>query len=92
VRFESESRIFLFCFSFIFVSLENHVCLSRGVQVVGAAWRAAMSIVAGVGDLMQRTRNCRTCQLLGGRAIERSGGTVCGVHRAHGDDECEFLG
>jgi hypothetical protein len=34
---------------------ENRVCLSRGVQVAGAAWRAAMSTVAGVGDLVQRT-------------------------------------
>jgi hypothetical protein len=32
--------------------LENHICLSRGVQVVGAACHAAMSIMAGVGDLV----------------------------------------
>jgi hypothetical protein len=31
---------------------ENHVCLSRGVQVAGAAWRAATRTVAGVGDLV----------------------------------------
>jgi hypothetical protein len=37
--------------------VENHVCLSRGVQVAGAAWRAAMRIMVGVGDLMQRTRD-----------------------------------
>jgi hypothetical protein len=30
--------------------------LSRGVQVVGAAWRAAMRVMVGVGDLVQRTR------------------------------------
>jgi hypothetical protein len=42
-------------FTFIFVSwLENRVCLSRGVQVTGAAWRAVMSIMAGVGDLVWR--------------------------------------
>jgi hypothetical protein len=35
--------------------VENHVCLSRGVQVAGAAWRAAMRIMVGVGDLVQRT-------------------------------------
>jgi hypothetical protein len=35
--------------------VENHVCLSRGVQVIGVAWRAAMRIVVGVGDLVQRT-------------------------------------
>jgi hypothetical protein len=38
-----------------FVSLENHVCLFRGVQVAGAAWCATMRIMAGVGDLVQRT-------------------------------------
>jgi hypothetical protein len=36
--------------------LENHVCLSRGVHVAGAAWRAATRTVAGVGDLVQRRR------------------------------------
>jgi hypothetical protein len=35
--------------------VENRVCLSRGVQVTGAAWRAAMRIMVGVGDLVQRT-------------------------------------
>jgi hypothetical protein len=35
--------------------VENHVCLSRGVQVAGATWRAAMRIMAGVGDLVQMT-------------------------------------
>jgi hypothetical protein len=34
----------------------------------------------------------RTCRVLGGRAIERSGGAVCGLHRAHGDEDHEFLG
>jgi hypothetical protein len=64
---------------------ENHVCLSRGVQVAGAAWRATMRTVAGVGDLVQRTGGGRTGQVLGGRAVERSGGAVCGLHLARGD-------
>jgi hypothetical protein len=72
--------------------LENHVCLSRGVQVAGAAWRAMMRIAAGVGDLMQRTGDGRTSRILGGRAIERSGGAVYGLHHARGDEECGFLG
>jgi hypothetical protein len=59
--------------------------LSHGVQVAGAAWRAVMRIVAGVGDLVQRTRDGRTGRVLGGRAVERSGGTVCGLHLARGD-------
>jgi hypothetical protein len=66
--------------------------LSHGVHVAGAAWRAAMRIVAGVGDLVQRTGDDRTGRVLGGRAIERSGGAVCGLHRARGDEEHEFLG
>jgi hypothetical protein len=56
------------------------------------AWRAATRIVAGVGDLVQRTGNGHIGQVLGGRAIERSGGTVCGSHRACGDEERGFLG
>jgi hypothetical protein len=72
--------------------LENRVCLSRGVQVAGAAWRAATRIVVVVGDLVQRTEDGRTGQVLGSRVIERSGGTVCGLQRACGDEERGFLG
>jgi hypothetical protein len=72
--------------------LENRVCLSHGVQVAGATCRAAMRIVAGVGDLVQRTEDGHTCQVLGGRMIGRSGDTVCGLHHAHGDEEREFFG
>jgi hypothetical protein len=32
-----------------------------------------------------------TGQVLDGRMIERSGDTVCGLYRAQGDDEREFL-
>jgi hypothetical protein len=49
-------------------------------------------IVAGVGDLVQRTRDGRTGRVLGGRVIERSGGVVCGLHHARGDEERGFLG
>jgi hypothetical protein len=59
--------------------------LSRGVQVVGAAWRAVTRTMAGVGDLVQRTRDGRTGRVLGGWAVERSGGTVCGLHLTRGD-------
>jgi hypothetical protein len=62
------------------------------VQVIGAAWRAATRIMAGVEDLVQRTRDGRTGRVLGGRMIERSGGIVCGLHRARGDEERGFLG
>jgi hypothetical protein len=51
-----------------------------------------MRIVAGVGDLVQRTGDGRIGQVLGGRAIKRSGGAVCGLHRACEDEERIFLG
>jgi hypothetical protein len=72
--------------------LENHVCLSRGVQVAGVTWWAVMRIMAEVADLVQRIRDGRTGQVLGGRTIGRSGDAVCGLHRACVDEECGFLG
>jgi hypothetical protein len=60
--------------------------------VAGAAWRAVVRIVARVGDLVQMTKNGRTGRVLGGRAIERSGDSVCGLHRACGDEEHMLLG
>jgi hypothetical protein len=71
--------------------LENHICLSHGVQVVGATWSAATRTVVGVEDLVQRIGDGHTGRILGGRAVERSGGIVCGLHLARGDKECEFL-
>jgi hypothetical protein len=38
--------------------------------------------MAEVGDLVQRTENGRTGQVLGGQTIERSGGAVCDLHYA----------
>jgi hypothetical protein len=83
---------FHFVFLLSLFHLDNRVCLSCAVQVVGAAWHAATRMLAGVGDLVQRTGDGRTGRVLGGRAIERSGGAVCGLHRAHGDEERGFLG
>jgi hypothetical protein len=79
-------------FTFIHCFVGESCCLSRGVQVAGAAWRAAMRIMAGVRDLVQRTRDGRTGRVLGGRAIERSGGTVYDMHCARGDDKHGFFG
>jgi hypothetical protein len=59
--------------------------LSHGVQVADAAWRAATRTMAGVGDLVQRIGDGRTGQVLGGWAVERLGGAVCGLHLARGD-------
>jgi hypothetical protein len=74
MRFEFEFGTVSFSFSFTFVSLENHVCLSHGVQVASAAWRAATRIVAGVGDLVQRTEDGRTGRVLGGGPGDREVG------------------
>jgi hypothetical protein len=60
--------------------------------VAGAAWRAAMRIAVGVGDLVQRTEDGRTRRVLGGRKIEMSSGAVCGLHSARGDEKRGFLG
>jgi hypothetical protein len=65
--------------------------LSRDVQVADAAWRAAMRIMTGVGDLVQRIRDGRTSRILGGRVIERSGDAVCGLHRAVETRSADFL-
>jgi hypothetical protein len=51
-RFEFKSEIVLFFFLLHLFHLENRVCLSRGVQVAGEAWRAVMMIVTGIGDLV----------------------------------------
>jgi hypothetical protein len=66
--------------------------LSRGVQVADAAWRATMRIMVRVEDLVHRIGDDHTGQVLGGWVIERSGGVVCGLHRACGDEERMFLG
>jgi hypothetical protein len=79
-------------FFFYFFRSENRVCLSRGVQVAGAVWRVATRTMVGVGDLVQRTGDGRTGRVLSDRAVERSAGTVCGLHLSHGDKEHEFLG
>jgi hypothetical protein len=76
---------FHFVFPLSLFCSENRVCLSRGVQVAGAACRAATRTVAGVGDLVQRTGDSHTCRVLSDRAVERSGGAVCGIHLARGD-------
>jgi hypothetical protein len=60
--------------------------------VAGTAWHTAMRIVAGVGDLVQRTGDGRTGRVLSGQMIERSGGAVCGRHCARGDEDHGFLG
>jgi hypothetical protein len=80
------------CFTSTLVHVENNICLSRGVQVTCAAWRATTRIVAGEGDLVQRTDDGCIGWVHVGQTIERSGNAVCGLHRAQGDEEHDFLG
>jgi hypothetical protein len=54
--------------------------LSHGVQVAGVVWQVATMIVVGVGDLLQRIGDDRIGRVLGGRMIERSCDTVCGLY------------
>jgi hypothetical protein len=78
---------------FIFVHVENRVCLSCGVQVAG---------VTCAGSDKDRDRSRRpgaedrgwssTGQVLDGRTIRRSDDAVCGLYHAHGDEERVFLG
>jgi hypothetical protein len=62
------------------------------VQVAGAAWRVAMRIIIGVGDMVQRVGDGCIGWVLGVQEIERSGGVVCSLHRARGDEKHGFLG
>jgi hypothetical protein len=62
------------------------------MQVTDVVWRAAMRIMAGVGDLVQRTGNGHIGRVLSGRTIERLRDIVCGLHHARGDEECWFIG
>jgi hypothetical protein len=66
--------------------------LSHGVQVVDVAWRTTTRIMAGVRDLVHRTGDGHTHRVLSDRTIERSGGAVCGLHHARGDEERGFFG
>jgi hypothetical protein len=72
--------------------MENHVCLSHSVQVASAAWWVGTRIMAGVGDLVQRTGDGHTSRVLSGRTIRRSGDAVCCLYHAHRDEKRGFFG
>jgi hypothetical protein len=92
VRFEFESGTVSFCLSFTFVSFGEMCLLVSWCAGGRCGMMCSDRIMAGVGDLVQRTGDGRTCWVLSARATERSGGTVYGLHRARGDEEHEFLG
>jgi hypothetical protein len=81
-RFEFESRIILFCFSFIFVSFRE----SRLVVSWCAGGRCGMAC-SDEGHGRSRRPGAEDQ-----RWSHRSGGAVCGLHRACGDEEHKFLG
>jgi hypothetical protein len=91
-RFEFESGMVSFVFPFIFV-LFRESCL-----VVSWCAGGRCSMVCSDEDCGRSTRpgaedrGGHTGRVLGGRAIERSGGTMCRLHRARGDEERGFLG
>jgi hypothetical protein len=84
-RFEFEFGIVLFCFSFIIVSF--------GESRLLVSWCAGGRCGMACSDEdhgrsrrpVQRTGDGRTGRVLGGRAVERSGDAVCGLHLARGD-------
>jgi hypothetical protein len=63
--------------------VENHVCLSRSVQVAGATWQAATRIVARVEDLVRKTGDGQVQARYS--VAGRSGGrvTLCAVCTVH---------
>jgi hypothetical protein len=70
--------------------VENRVCLSHSLQVAGAAWWATIRIMAGVGDLGQRTRDgqAQVRYLVAGQL--RGQMTLCSVCTVH--DETRSAG
>jgi hypothetical protein len=70
--------------------VENHVCLSRGVQVIGVTWWAVMRIMAGVRDLVQKTGDDEA--YVGYSAAARSRGRVTLCVVSQGDEERGSLG
>jgi hypothetical protein len=90
-RFEFESGTVQLFYHLPLVHLEK-LCLFVSWCAGGRCGKAwAARIMAGVGDRMQRNGDSCTIWVLGGRAIEGSGGAVCGLHHACGDEEHGFL-
>jgi hypothetical protein len=84
-RFEFESGTVLFVFSFIFVSFEeSHLlvswCAGGKCGKVCSDEDHGRSRRPGAKDQVWSHS-----RVLGGQAVERSGGAVCGLHLACGD-------
>jgi hypothetical protein len=90
-RFEFKSGTVSFCF-FTFVSFGEWCllvlwCAGGKCGMVCSNEDHGRSRRPGVED-----RDGHTGRVLVGWAVERSGGAVCGLHRACGDEERGFLG
>jgi hypothetical protein len=82
--------IYLSCVTFV-KTIHKSQCNKKKYIKARATWRAATSIMARVGQLVQRTGDGRIGRILSGRTIERSGGAVCDLHRARRDEGRGFL-
>jgi hypothetical protein len=78
------------CFTFILCSFGESCLLVS--WCAGGRCDMTGNDEAGVGDLVQRTRDNRTGRVLGGQTIGRSDDTVSSLHHARGDEEHTLLG
>jgi hypothetical protein len=91
-RFEFESEMVSFCFSFIYVPFGESRLL---VSWCAGGWCGMACSDEGRGRSRRpgaEDRGWSHRSGLGGRVIKRSGGAVCGLHCAHGDEERGFFG
>jgi hypothetical protein len=63
--------------------VENHICLSRGVQVAGVTWWTVTRIEAGVGDLVKRIGNDQAQVRNSVTRRLRGQVTLCAVYTVH---------
>jgi hypothetical protein len=92
VRFKFESGTSSICFTFIFV-LFGESCLLVSWYAGGRCDMVCSDEDHGRSRRPDaEDRGCHIGRVLGGRAIKRSSGIVCGLHRACGDKEHRFLG
>jgi hypothetical protein len=85
MRFEFKSGTVLFCLSFTFVSFGESLllvswCAGGRCGMACSDEDRGRSMRPGAED-----QDGRTGRVLGGRAVERSGGAMCGLHLARGD-------
>jgi hypothetical protein len=90
-RFEFKSGTTSMVLPLCLFRLENRVWLSHGVQVTSAARRAAMRIVAGVGDLVQKTEVSQTHVGYSGAGRSRGQVTLCVTCTVHEETKSAYF-